>query len=72
MTEQLLSVTRAAELLRCTRQNVHFMIKDGKIEAENLGTYYVIRRAALEAYVRQQAQLLRTKAQELESALAAN
>jgi len=46
----LLSVTEAAELMSCTRQNIWFLIMLGKVSAFKIGTQYAIFRTSLEEY----------------------
>ena len=40
---KLMSITEVAEQKECTRQAVHDAIKSGKLDAEQVGRYYVVR-----------------------------
>lgn len=46
--EDLLTVAEAAKELNISPRRVHALIDDGRLPAEKLGSYYVIKKADLE------------------------
>ncbi|MEZ5427278.1 MAG: helix-turn-helix domain-containing protein [Pyrinomonadaceae bacterium] len=47
--DKLLSVTEAAEILGVNRQRTHQLIKDGRLNAQMVGSQWVIKESDLEA-----------------------
>ncbi len=48
--DDLFTLTQAAEYLDVTRQSIHILLKNGKLEGRRLGSMWVFTRAALDAY----------------------
>ena len=44
------SVTQAADILNVSRQQVLRLVNAGRLDAQKIGNYWVIKRASVEAY----------------------